>query len=55
MAPIEDIGNGQMLYDWPNCDPGWVHFNFVMGGHDHITAIDDPVVRYIVEAIKSTE
>jgi hypothetical protein len=55
MAPIMDIGNGQMLYNWPNCDPGWVHFNFVMGGHEHITAIDDPVVLYIVEGIKSTE
>jgi hypothetical protein len=54
LAPM-DIGNGQMLYDWPNCDPGWVHFNFVMGAHDHITAIDDPVVLHIVEAIKSTE
>jgi hypothetical protein len=53
--PPKDIGNGQMLYEWPNCDRGWVHFNFVMGNHEHITAIDDPVVLYIVNAIKSTE
>ncbi|HKP62621.1 MAG TPA: hypothetical protein VJV78_38060 [Polyangiales bacterium] len=55
MLPKKDIGNGQMLYDWPNCDKGWVHFNFVMGNHEHITAMDDPVVKYIVDAIKSTE
>jgi len=54
LAP-RDIGNGQILYEWPDCDPGWVHFNFVMGAHEHITAIDDPVVLHIVEAIKSTE
>ena len=54
LAPV-DIGNGQMLYEWPNCDPGFVHFNFVMGAHEHITAMDDPVVLHIVEAIKSTE
>ena len=54
LAP-KDIGNGQMLYDWPNCDRGWVHFNFVMGKHEHITAMDDNVVKYIVDAIKSTE
>lgn len=53
--PKKDIGNGQILYDWPNCDKGWVHFNFVMGAHEYITAIDDPVVKYIVDAIKSTE
>ncbi len=53
--PPRDIGNGQMLYEWPNCDPGWVHFNFVMGNHNHITSIDPPVVLHIVEAIKSTE
>lgn len=50
-----DIGDGQMLYEWPNCDPGWVHFNFVMGAHEHITAINDNVVLHILEAIKSTE
>jgi hypothetical protein len=53
--PPKDIGNGQMLYEWPNCNRGRVHFNFVMGNHEHITAIDDPVVLYIVNAIKSTE
>jgi pimeloyl-ACP methyl ester carboxylesterase len=54
LAP-RDIGNGQMLYDWPNCDPGWTHHNFVMGNHNHITPIDDPVVKYIVDQIKATE
>lgn len=53
--PPNDIGNGQIVYEWPDCDPGWVHFNVVMGAHEHITPIDPPVVEYIVDAIKSTE
>jgi hypothetical protein len=51
----KDIGAMQMLAEWPNCDPGWVHSEFTMGNHTHTTSIDAPVVQNIVEQIKSTE
>ncbi|HVZ34725.1 MAG TPA: alpha/beta hydrolase [Polyangiaceae bacterium] len=54
MGPM-DIGNMQMLDEWPNCSPGWTHFDFTMGAHEHTTPINDEVVKYIVEQIKATE
>jgi hypothetical protein len=51
----KDIGNMQMVSEWPECSPGWTHFNVVMGGHAHTTPINPEVVKYIVEAIKKTE
>jgi pimeloyl-ACP methyl ester carboxylesterase len=54
MGP-KDIGNMQMLTEWPSCSPGWAHFNFVMGAHQHTTPINPEVVKYIIEGVKKTE
>ena len=54
-TPPTDIGNGQMVEEWPNCDPGWVHLNITMGAHDHVTPINQEVVKLVVDKIKSTE
>jgi hypothetical protein len=50
-----DFGNMQMLEEWPNCMPGWLHEGFTMGGHMHTTAINPEVVKQIVEKIRATE
>lgn len=50
-----DIGNGQLLRQWPDCQPGWVHTEYTMGAHEHTTPINPEVVQKIVEQIKSTE
>ena len=54
-APPRDLGKNQMLEEWPNCDPGWVHENILMGAHMHTTPINPEVVKHIVERVKSTE
>lgn len=54
-APDKDLGNNQMLTEWPNCDQGWVHQNVLMGAHTHTTSINPEVVKHIVEAVKATE
>jgi hypothetical protein len=54
-AAPRDLGGNQMLEEWPNCDPGWVHENILMGAHMHTTAINPEVVKHIVERVKSTE
>jgi hypothetical protein len=50
-----DIGNMQMLEQWPNCMPGWVHEQFTMGGHSHTTAINPEVVQQIIETVKAAD
>jgi hypothetical protein len=55
MVGPKDIGNMQMLTEWPECSPGWTHFNFVMGAHQHTTPINPEVVQYIIEGVKKTE
>jgi hypothetical protein len=54
-APAKDLGGNQMMEEWPNCDPGWVHENILMGAHMHTTAINPEVVKHIVERVKATE
>jgi hypothetical protein len=51
----KDLGNMQMLTEWPECSPGWTHFNVTMGAHEHTTPINPEVVKHIVEQIKRTE
>lgn len=51
----KDLGNNQQVTTWPNCSPGWTHFNVTMGAHEHTTPINPEVVKYIVEQIKATE
>ena len=50
-----DIGKMQMLDEWPNCQPGWVHEDFTMGSHTHTTAINPEVVKQIVEKVKAAD
>jgi hypothetical protein len=54
MGPT-DLGNNQLVTSWPNCSPGWTHFNVTMGAHEHTTSINPEVVKYIIEQVKSTE
>ena len=37
---------------WPNCDPGFVHANYLMLGKMHIDSMDKEVVQSIVDWIK---
>lgn len=54
-AAAKDLGNNQLVEEWPDCDPGWVHENITMGAHSHTTPINPEVVKHIVEKIKATE
>lgn len=54
-AAPRDLGDEQMLEEWPNCDAGWVHENILMGGHTHTTPINPEVVQHIIERVKFTE
>ncbi|MDH5670656.1 MAG: hypothetical protein OEZ06_00810 [Myxococcales bacterium] len=50
----EMVGNNRHRWH-ANCDPGWVHSDYLMLGKGHIDNIDAEVVQSIVEEIKSTE
>lgn len=53
--PAVDLGNMQMMEEWPGCSPGWVHENITMGAHTHTTSVNPEVVKHVVEKIKATE
>lgn len=53
--PAKDLGANQLLEEWPNCDPGWVHAGVTMGAHMHTTAINADVVKAVIEKVKATE
>jgi hypothetical protein len=53
--PAVDLGNMQMMEEWPSCMPGWVHEGITMGAHSHTTSINPEVVKHIVEKIKATD
>jgi hypothetical protein len=53
--PAVDLGSMQMVEEWPNCDPGFVHEGVTMGAHMHTTAINAPVVKHVIEKVKATE
>ena len=36
---------------WPNCDPGWVHSNYLMKTKMHATSMDPSVVKSLVDWI----
>lgn len=46
------VGNNTETY-WPNCDPGFVHANYLMLGKMHADAMDTEVVQSIVDWIKA--
>lgn len=54
LAPV-DLGAMQTVEEWPGCDPGWVHEGITMAGHSHTTSINAPVVKHIIEQVKTTE
>ncbi len=37
---------------WPNCDPGFVHANYLMKTKEHADFMDASVVTSIVDLIK---
>jgi len=45
------VGNNTQTL-WPNCDPGFVHSNYLMLGKMHADAMDAVVVESIVDLIK---
>ena len=45
------LGNTTETF-WPNCDPGFVHANYLMLGKMHIDFMDKEVVSSIVDWIK---
>jgi hypothetical protein len=53
--PAVDLGNMQMMEEWPACAPGWVHEGITMGGHSHTTSVNPEVVKHVIEKIKATE
>jgi hypothetical protein len=53
--PAVDLGNMQMMEEWPACMPGWVHENITMGAHTHTTSVNPEVVKHVVDKIKATE
>ncbi len=50
---MDKIGNNDRTY-WPNCDPGFVHSNYLMLGKTHASSIDRAVVEDIVNQIKAS-
>jgi pimeloyl-ACP methyl ester carboxylesterase len=46
------LGNNDQTL-WPNCQPGFVHANYLMFGKGHADYMDDVVVKSIVDLIKS--
>ena len=50
-----DLGNMQMMEEWPGCSPGWVHENITMGAHTHTTSVNAEVVKHVIEKIKATD
>jgi hypothetical protein len=45
------LGNNTETF-WPNCDPGFVHANYLMLGKMHIDFMDKEVVQSVVDWIK---
>lgn len=46
------LGNNEQTL-WPNCDPGYVHSNYLMFGKAHADYMDPEVVKSIADLIKS--
>ena len=50
---MDKVGNNNRTI-WPNCDPGFVHSNYLMLGKTHASSIDREVVEDIVNQIKAS-
>jgi len=48
---MQTLGNNTETF-WPNCDPGYVHANYLMLGKMHADFMDKEVVQSIVDWIK---
>jgi len=50
MMRAVDMNNDETF--WPDCDPGWVHANYLMKTKQHATSMDPSVVKSMVDYIK---
>jgi len=52
MMRAVDMNNDETY--WPNCDPGYVHANYLMKTKQHATSMDPSVVKSMVDYIKQS-